>query len=164
MLPVDPDVVIGLPAYDAGFVGVTVPTGVYLAPVSMAIGRRWWLIAAAARGHFRLTIGEFARVLRPGGRVVISDIVLDGDLPAALRDDLLAYVGCVAGALRRERYFAAVEAAGLSGVEVLKDVDFLCLAAEAAKDQTLEFVSTRGVSMEDLAGKVRSVTFRATKR
>lgn len=64
---------------------------------------------------------EVARVLRPGGRVVISDIVLDGDLPDALRDDLLAYVGCVAGALRRERYFAAVQDAGLSDVEVLKD-------------------------------------------
>jgi SAM-dependent methyltransferase len=107
---------------------------------------------------------EVARVLRPGGRVVISDIVLDGDLPDALRDDLLAYVGCVAGALRRARYFAAVEDAGLTDVQVLRDVDFLSLAAEAAKDQALEFVSTRGVRMDDLAGVVRSVTFRATKR
>ena len=54
---------------------------------------------------------EIGRVLRPGGRLVISDIVLDGELPDAVRNDVLAYVGCVAGAEQRERYFQMLEEA-----------------------------------------------------
>ncbi len=72
-----------------------------------------------------LVFSEIARVLRPGGRLVVSDIVLDGDLPVAIRESVLAYVGCVAGAERSERYFEMLGEAGLGEVEILKDVDFL---------------------------------------
>src|SRR5690606_8839240 len=64
---------------------------------------------------------EVARVLRPGGRIVVSDILLDRPLPEALARDLLAWVGCVAGAELREPYFAAVAAAGLAEIEILRD-------------------------------------------
>ncbi len=68
---------------------------------------------------------EVARVLRPGGRIVISDIVLDGPLPEAVATDLLAYVGCVAGAMERRAYFDLVHAAGLTNLRIHKDVDYL---------------------------------------
>ena len=51
---------------------------------------------------------EAARVLRPGGRMVIADIVLDGDLPDVVREDVEAWVGCIAGAMPRGEYFIIV--------------------------------------------------------
>jgi len=107
---------------------------------------------------------EVARVLRAGGRMVISDILLDGRLPDAIQKDLLAYVGCVSGAMRREEYFALVGAAGLERVEVLRDVDYLATLVAAAPDEVRALEARTGVKREDVLGRVRSVTFRAVKR
>jgi SAM-dependent methyltransferase len=62
---------------------------------------------------------EIARVLRPGGRVAVSDIALKKPLPPEIGNDLLAYVGCVAGAVLIEDYVAGLNAAGFSAVEVI---------------------------------------------
>jgi arsenite methyltransferase len=106
---------------------------------------------------------EIARVLRPGGRLVISDIVLDGPLPAAIEADLLAYSGCVSGALRREAYFALVGAAGLQDVEVLRDVDQMASLAEIGPDELRELQQRTGVTLQDILGRVKSLTFRAVR-
>jgi len=107
---------------------------------------------------------EIARVLKPGGRMVISDIVLDGPLPAAIEKDVYAYVGCVSGAMQRKDYFDRLEAAGLRDVEVLKVVDYLGAMIDAAPDSVKQLLDRTGVAAEDVRGKVRSVTFRACKR
>ncbi len=106
---------------------------------------------------------EIARVLRPGGRAVISDILLSAPLPEALERDLLAYVGCVAGAMQRDSYFAALGEAGLGEIEVLNDVDFLAATEFALPEEVSVLMERTGVRIEDLAGTVRSVTFRARK-
>ncbi len=62
---------------------------------------------------------EIARILKPGGRVALSDIALKLPLPAELAGDLMAYVGCVAGAILIDEYRAGLVAAGFSHVEVL---------------------------------------------
>jgi SAM-dependent methyltransferase len=106
---------------------------------------------------------EAARVLRRGGRLVISDIVLDGALPEAIEKDVMAYVGCVSGAARREDYFRLVRAAGLSAVEVLRDVDYVAAMQEATPDEVVGLLARWGVAPADVLGRVRSVTFRAVK-
>jgi SAM-dependent methyltransferase len=62
---------------------------------------------------------EIARVLKPGGRLAISDIALKQELPAELGNDLMAYVGCIAGAIQIEDYKNGLLGAGFSGVEVI---------------------------------------------
>jgi SAM-dependent methyltransferase len=106
---------------------------------------------------------EIARVLRPGGRVVISDVVLDGPLPEALQRDLTAWVGCVSGAMQRDRYLDTVRSAGLTDVEVLKDVDFLAAVGDTLPEEIRVMAESSGVRPEEVAGKVRSITFRAVK-
>jgi arsenite methyltransferase len=62
---------------------------------------------------------EIARVLRPGGRVAISDIALKHELPEAVAQSMAAYVGCIAGAILIEDYRAGLLAAGFQHVEIV---------------------------------------------
>ena len=104
---------------------------------------------------------EVARVLKPGGRMVISDVVLDRPLPEALARDVLAWVGCVAGAELRTIYFGRLEAAGLTGVELLRDVDYAAGLAEASPSEAAALLERLGLSVDDIRGIVHSVTYRA---
>jgi ubiquinone/menaquinone biosynthesis C-methylase UbiE len=85
---------------------------------------------------------EAFRALKPGGRVMVSDIVLRGELPEDIRDSVAAYAGCVAGALPVEEYLAAITAAGFSDAEV---------------------VTETAVGSGELKGVVSSVNVRAVK-
>ena len=59
---------------------------------------------------------EAFRVLKPGGRFAVSDVVVEGELPAAVRSDMEAFVGCVAGAFETNDYLARLAAANTAGV------------------------------------------------
>ncbi|HEV7805944.1 MAG TPA: arsenite methyltransferase [Solirubrobacteraceae bacterium] len=61
---------------------------------------------------------EAARVLRPGGRFAISDVIADPDMDDATRADMAAWTGCVAGALTRAQFERSLAAAGLVDVEI----------------------------------------------
>ena len=107
--------------------------------------------------------GEISRVLKPGGRVVVSDFVLDRPLPDAVARDVFAWCGCVAGASDRREYLAMIEAAGLTGVAILKDEDYLASLAKVAPEEADAMLAGWGVTREDLMGTVHSITWRAVK-
>ena len=106
---------------------------------------------------------EIHRVLRPGGRVVVSDVMLDGELPEIITQDVMAYVGCVSGAIQRDDYLAMLADAGLGEIEIVKDVDFLATVADSLPKEIGTAMDELGLNGDDLKGVVRSVTYRARK-
>ena len=63
-------------------------------------------------------LAEAARVLRPGGRFAVSDVIADEDMDEATRADMAAYTGCIAGALTEAEFRAVLASAGLTDVEI----------------------------------------------
>lgn len=66
-------------------------------------------------------IGEIFRVLKPGGHFSISDIVLVGELPEAIRQDAEMYAGCVAGAIQKDTYLGHIRDAGFENMTLQKE-------------------------------------------
>ena len=67
---------------------------------------------------------EAFRVLKPGGRLMVSDIVIFKELPDFIRKSIDAYIGCVAGAMNKEDYLRAIKAAGFEKVEVVNETTY----------------------------------------
>src|ERR1700694_5478577 len=61
---------------------------------------------------------EAFRVLKPGGRLAVSDVVVRGDVPEAVRASMLLWVGCIAGALQDDQYAAKLAKAGFEGIDI----------------------------------------------
>jgi arsenite methyltransferase len=103
---------------------------------------------------------EAFRVLRPGGRFAVSDVVVRGEVPDAVRSSMLLWVGCIAGALEQEDYRAKLMAAGFV------DVDFETTRSYDIEDARV-FLTEAGVSVDAIAplveGKFQSAFIRATK-
>lgn len=67
---------------------------------------------------------EAFRVLKPGGRMMISDIVLLDDLPEPIKNSVPAYAGCIAGAMKKDQYIQSIKDAGFKRIEVLSEGSF----------------------------------------
>jgi len=67
---------------------------------------------------------EAFRVLKPGGRLMISDIVLLKELPDPIRDSIEAYIGCVAGATMKHEYLETIKNAGFKDLQVIDETNF----------------------------------------
>ncbi len=88
---------------------------------------------------------EIFRVLRKGGRAVISDIVSDEDVPDLMQQDPTLWSGCISGALREDLFLKAFEDAGFYGVRLLK--------RDEQPWQTVEGIEFRSVTVEAFKGK-----------
>ena len=96
-------------------------------------------------GDKQLLFGEMYRVLRNGGRAVISDIVCDKQVPERLQADPQLWSGCISGAFREDRLLEAFESAGFHEVRILK--------RDATPWQVVADIEFRSVTVEALRGK-----------
>jgi SAM-dependent methyltransferase len=103
---------------------------------------------------------EAFRVLKPGGRFAVSDVVTRGDVPEQLRRDMLLWVGCIAGALEENDYRARLAAAGFDAIGIEPTRIY---QVEDAR----EFLTGKGIDVDAMAksvdGKFMSAFVRATK-
>lgn len=106
---------------------------------------------------------EAFRVLRPGGRFAVSDVVVDGALPEAIRHDIEAYVGCVAGALERGDYLRRLAAAGFvdASIEPTRRYTFGDIAGTTCCSANVAALSDD--EKADLDGRVMGAFIRASK-
>ncbi len=103
---------------------------------------------------------EAFRVLKPGGRFAVSDVVTRGEIPEGVRQNMLLWVGCIAGALDESEYIAKLASAGFDGI-----------AIEPTRVYDIEdartFLGGQGVDVDAIApqveGKFMSAFIRATK-
>jgi SAM-dependent methyltransferase len=107
---------------------------------------------------------EAFRVLRPGGRFAVSDVVVEGELPSAVRADMEAFVGCVAGALEASDYLARLTRAGFvdASIEPTRRYTFSDLEASG----TCASAATQALPADERAaldGRIMGAFIRATK-
>ena len=103
---------------------------------------------------------EAFRVLKPGGRFAVSDVVTRGEIPSAIRNNMLLWVGCIAGALAETQYTTALESAGFQSIDI-----------EPTRIYDIEdartFLTGQGVDVDAMAplvqGKFLSAFIRAVK-
>src|SRR5215467_13637688 len=105
-------------------------------------------------------LAEAFRVLKPGGRFAVSDVVVRGEVPAEIRRSLLLWVGCIAGALRDEDYVKKLTAAGFEAVSIEPTRIYQIEDARA-------FLTGQGMDVDAIAplvdGKFMSAFVRASK-
>jgi len=108
---------------------------------------------------------EAFRVLKPGGRMLVSDLVLKRPLPKALRESAEVYTACVAGALLREDYLGRIKAAGFRRVEVVGETAFPAEAilSSAQASQVVRELEISRRELENAVGSVLSLSVRAVK-
>ena len=100
------------------------------------------LVHASAKNQM---FSEIFRVIKRGGRAIISDIVSDEIIPQHLQDDHELWSGCISGALTEEGFLKAFEEAGFYGIEILK--------RDESPWQTVEGIEFRGITVQAFKGK-----------
>lgn len=106
---------------------------------------------------------EAFRVLKPGGRFAVSDVVIEGELPEAVRADMEAYVGCVAGALEREDYQSRLASSGFQEVTIEPTRRYRFSDLEAATCRSEDVAALPVAEKAALDGRVMGAFIRAVK-
>jgi SAM-dependent methyltransferase len=108
---------------------------------------------------------EAFRVLKPGGRLMVSDIVLLKKLPDSIMNSIDAYVGCVSGAAMRDQYIKEIENAGFDEVEIVDETAFPmdCMANDPLVKQMSENLELSPEQLEHALSSVRSIKVSAVK-
>ena len=108
---------------------------------------------------------EAFRTLKPGGRLMVSDIVLLKELPDEVKNSVAAYVGCVAGAITKKEYLEAIRAAGFKETKVLDETIFPTefLANDPTTGEVIKNLKLSRARAKDLVNSVVSLKVSAVK-
>ena len=106
---------------------------------------------------------EAFRVLKPGGRFAVSDVVIEGELPDAVRADMEAYVGCVAGALEKNDYLRRLEAAGFAHADIEPTRRYRFADLEAGSCAAEAVAALPSEEKANLDGRIMGAFIRAVK-
>jgi SAM-dependent methyltransferase len=108
---------------------------------------------------------ETFRVLKPGGRLMVSDIVLTQELPDAIKSSLAAYVGCIAGALMKEEYLQTIRDAGFHDVRVVDEQPFSidAIANDSTAQAIIDKIAAPQKSLEETSNSVLSIKVEGKK-
>lgn len=103
---------------------------------------------------------EAFRVLKSGGRLMISDIVLLNELPEEIRNSVEAYVGCVSGTVLKEEYLKAIEEAGFQDVKIMDETSFPadCVINNLTAKEFIDKFSIPVEKVEEVASSIQSLT------
>ena len=105
---------------------------------------------------------ETFRVLKPGGKLAVSDIVTDGPLPEAIKKSLSAWAGCVAGAVEAGEYIAMMESVGFTNISITP-VFFDKETIDSAINDMKDVIELKTVSRDDVYKSVYSAKITAYK-
>jgi len=108
---------------------------------------------------------EAFRVLKPGGRLMVSDIVLLEELPDFVKESIDAYVSCVSGALLKGDYIAAIKNAGFQDVEIIDEISFPAeyLNLDPLVEQIRTYIKVSDEEIKDIASSVVSLKISGIK-
>lgn len=106
---------------------------------------------------------EAFRVLKPGGKLAVSDIVTDGPLPQSIKQSLSAWAGCVAGAIEASEYVHMMETVGFTNISI-NPVFFDQETVDAALNEFKDTIELKTISREDVYKAVYSAKITAYKR
>jgi arsenite methyltransferase len=102
---------------------------------------------------------ETFRALKPGGRLMISDLVLLKELPDVLKNSIEAYVGCLSGALLKEEYIRTIKAAGFQEVKVIDEISFPMefIANDPTAKEVIQNAKISSEKVRELASSIMSI-------
>ncbi len=108
---------------------------------------------------------EAFRVLKPGGRLMVSDLVLLKELPAPVKNSVEAYIGCLSGAIMKDEYLEAIENAGFSDVRIMDEAHFPLdlVANDPIAKAIMEDFNIPKDAIEGIADSVASIKVHGTK-
>lgn len=108
---------------------------------------------------------EACRVLKPGGRLMVSDMVLLKKLPDFIKNSIEAYVGCLSGAIMRDEYIDSIREAGFNEIRIIDEASLPveCMINDSTAQVIIENTKIPSEKVEEVASSVLSIKVYGTK-